>query len=391
MRSQSIAAQMGRGSLIRRAFEEGNRLKAIHGDDAVCDLSLGNPVIEPPAVFFEVLREEAGRRGAGLHRYMPNAGHAASREALAMRLRAVHGLPFSAGHVAFSVGAAGGLNAVLKAILEPGDEVLQLAPYFPEYVFYIENHGGRPVTVQTTPDFLPDADAVARALGPKTRALLLNSPNNPTGRVYPAESLHAIGEVLRAHEAKTGRAIVLIADDPYSQLVFDGGTVPSPFAAHRHTVLVGCHSKDLAIPGERIGYVAVHPLADGADELMAAIAFTTRVLGFVNAPALMQRVAARLQGVSVEPALYARRRDRLLGALLAAGYECVRPEGAFYLFPRAPGGDDAAFTARLQEHLVLVVPGSGFGTPGHFRIAYCCDEAVLERAIPRFEAAIRQG
>ncbi len=389
LRSNSIAVQMGRGSLIRRAFEEGNRLRAEHGDDAVCDLSLGNPVVEPPAAFFDVLREEASRAGAGHHRYMPNAGHVFAREAVAARMRDVHGLPFAAKHVALSVGAAGGLNSVLKAVLEPGDEVVQLAPYFPEYVFYIENHGGRPVTVPTTKDFLPDAQAFARALTPRTRVVLVNSPNNPTGRVYPAESLRALGDVLRAHEEKTGTTVVLLADDPYSQLVFDGAIVPSPFAAHRNTVLVGCHSKDLAIPGERIGYIVVHPEAAGADDLMAAVAFTTRVLGFVNAPALMQRVAARLQGVSVDPAIYARRRDRLLGALSSAGYECVKPEGAFYLFPKAPGGDDEKFTQRLQKELVLVVPGSGFGAPGHFRIAYCCDEKVLERAIPRFEAAIR--
>ena len=389
MKSKNIVEQMGRGSQIRRAFEEGNRLRALHGADAVCDLSLGNPVVEPPPAFRLVLREEAARDEPGLHRYMPNAGHAAARQAFAAHLSQVHGRTFSPDHVALSVGAAGGLNSLLKAILEPGDEVLQLSPYFPEYIFYIENHGGVPVPVPTTSDFLPDPTAIARALTPRTRAILINSPNNPTGRVYPAHLLAAIGEVLRAHEARVGRPVLLIADDPYSQLIYDGATVPSPFHAHRHTVLVGCHSKDLAIPGERIGYVAVHPDADGATDLMAAVAFTTRVLGFVNAPALMQRVAARLQGVSVEPAIYQRRRDRLLTALLSMGYECVRPEGAFYLFPKAPGGDDLAFSALLQEHLTLVVPGTGFGTPGYFRIAYCCDEAVLERSIPRFAAAFK--
>jgi aspartate aminotransferase len=391
MRSHHIEALIGRGSHIRRAYEEGARLKALHGEDAVCDLSLGNPDAEPPAAFREVLLEEAAREGPGRHRYMTNAGYPATRAAVAARLSRVHGLRFEAAHVAMTVGAAGGLNAVLKAILEPGDEVIQIAPYFAEYAFYIENHGGVVRTARSTPDFDLDPAEIERALTERTRAVLVNSPNNPTGRVYPAETLRAVGQVLLAHERTVGRPVMLVADDPYSALVFDGRTVPSPFAAHRHTVLVGCHSKDLSIPGERIGFAAVHPEAEGATELIEAVGFAIRVLGFVNAPALMQRVAARVQGVSIDPMFYQRRRDRLLGALTGMGYDCVRPEGAFYLFPRAPGGDDLAFTALLQRHLVLVVPGTGFGTPGHFRIATCVADAVLERALPRFEKAIAES
>lgn len=382
---------MGRGSQIRRAFEEGLRLRGLHGEDAVADLSLGNPVLEPPARFREVLVEEAARATPGQHRYMPNAGLLPAREAVARHLASLHGLPFTAAHVAMCVGAAGGLNAVLKAALEPGDEVVMFTPYFPEYLFYVDNHGGVPVCVETTADFLPAPAALRRALSPRTRVVLVNSPNNPTGRVYPAECLRAIGEVLAEHEARVGRPVLLVADDPYSQLTFDDVRVPSPFAAHQHTVLVTCHSKDLAIPGERIGYVAVHPQAAGGEEFIHAVAFATRVLGFVNAPALMQRVAARLQGVSVSPALYARRRDRLYGALVEMGYQCVRPEGAFYLFPRSPIADDLAFSQLLAKHLVLVVPGTGFGAPGFFRLAYCCEEAVIERAIPKLAAALREA
>jgi aspartate aminotransferase len=390
LHSRHIAELMVRGSHIRRAYEEGARLKAIHGEAEVCDLSLGNPVIEPPAAFREALREEAAREEPGRHRYMPNAGLPEVRAAVAAYLESVHRLPFTAEEVVMTVGAAGGLNAVLKAILEPGDEVIEIAPFFPEYEFYVDNHGGVLRAVPARPDFDLDPDAIARALGPRTRAVLINSPNNPTGRVYPEASLRAVGEVLAAHERTAGRAVILIADDPYSHIVFDGVTVPSPFAAHRHTVLVGSHSKDLAIPGERIGFAAVHPGADGSRELARAIAYAVRILGYVNAPALMQRLAGRLQGVSVDPAIYQRRRDLLHPALVRMGYECVRPEGAFYLFPRAPGGDDLAFTRILQERLVLVVPGIGFGVPGHFRIATCVEEEVLERALPRFEAALRE-
>src|SRR5262245_28373585 len=237
---------------------------------------------------------------------MPNVGIAETRDAVAAHLRHVHGLEFRREHVAMVVGAAGGLNAVLKAILEPGDEVVQIAPYFPEYVFYVENHGGRVCTAQSGPGFALDAVEVARVLGPRTRAVFVNSPNNPSGRVYAAEHLRALGEVLAAHERRVGRPVLLVADDPYSALVFDGCRVPSPFAAHRHTVLVGSHSKDLSIPGERIGFVAVHPEAEGAAELVQAVGFAIRVLGFVNAPALMQRVSARVQGVTVNPDVYQR-------------------------------------------------------------------------------------
>jgi aspartate aminotransferase len=388
--SRHMEELMSRGSFIRRAYEEGARLKAEHGADAVCDLSLGNPVVEPPPRLRDELLALARDATPGAHRYMPNGGFPEAREAVARQLAREHGLPFAWQHVVMTVGAAGGVNVVLKATLEPGDEVVQVAPYFPEYLFYVDNHGGVLRTAASGPDFALDPEAIARVLGPRTRAVLVNSPNNPTGRVYPAASLRALGEVLAAHERRVGRAVFLVADDPYSHIVFDGAEVPSPFAAHRHTILIGSHSKDLAIPGERIGFTAVHPEAEGALGLAQAVAYAVRILGFVNAPALMQRLVARLQGVRLDPATYQRRRDRVLGALWEMGYECVRPEGAFYLFPRAPGGDDLRFYEALARHLVLVVPGTGFGTPGFFRIAYCVEDEVLDRALPRFGAALRE-
>jgi aspartate aminotransferase len=389
LHSHHMVELMSRGSQIRRAFEEGLRLKMIHGEAAVCDLSLGNPVVEPPPRFREVLLEEAGRENSGLHRYMPNAGLLHVREAVARYLSRTHGLSFGAEHVVMTIGSAGALNAVLKSILEPGDEVVLLLPYFPEYLFYVENHGGVVVTVPTASDFDVDPEAVARVLSPRTRAVIINTPNNPTGRVYPLASLRALGDVLRAHEKKAGREVLLLADAPYAHIVFDGRSVPSPFSVHRHTVLVCSHSKDLAVPGERIGYAAVHPQAEGAVDLCRAISFANRILGYINAPALMQRIAARLQGVTVEAAIYERLRDRLHAALTEIGYECVRPEGAFYLFPRSPI-DDLEFTRLLARRLVLVVPGSGFGTPGYFRIAYCVEREVIERSLPRFEEAWRE-
>jgi aspartate aminotransferase len=389
LHSRHMVELMSRGSQIRRAFEEGLRLKVLHGEAAVCDLSLGNPVVEPPPVFREVLREEAGRESSGLHRYMPNAGLMHVRQAVGRYLASAYELPFTAEHVVMTIGSAGALNAVLKSILEPGDEVVLLLPYFPEYLFYVENHGGVVVTAPTASDFDVDPEAVARVLSPRSRAVIINTPNNPTGRVYPLASLRALGEVLRAHEEKSGREVLLLADTPYTHIVFDGRSVPSPFAAHRHTVLVCSHSKDLAVPGERIGYAAVHPEAEGAVELSRAISFANRILGFINAPALMQRIVARLQGVTIDPAIYQRLRDRLYAALTEMGYDCVRPEGAFYLFPRSPI-DDLEFTRLLQRRLVLVVPGSGFGAPGYFRIAYCVEKEVIERSLPRFQEALRE-
>ncbi len=387
--SRRITELMKGSSWIRKMFEEGARLKADLGPEKVFDFSLGNPVVEPPPEVKAALRAALDDPAPGMHRYMPNAGFPSVRDAVASWLAEDHGVAFTGDRVLMCVGAGGGLNVVLKAILDPGDEVVVLSPYFPEYPFYVDNHGGRTVVAPAGPGFQPDPAALERVLTPRTAALILNSPNNPTGVVYGQEALDAVGEVLRRHSARSGRPVHLLSDEPYRRILFDGRKPASVFRAYGPTILVTSHSKDLALPGERIGCVAVGPDCPEAAALVGACTFANRILGFVNAPALQQRAVARLQGRTVDPGIYQARRDRLCGALEGMGYAFERPGGAFYLFPRAPGGDDVAFVRRLLEERILVVPGTGFGCPGWFRIAYCVTDREIEGALVGFGKAIR--
>lgn len=385
--SARIKAAMESSSWIRRMFEEGAELKARLGPDRVFDFTLGNPDLEPPARFKEELLAAAQDPSPGLHAYMPNAGLLEVRKALARHLTQLHRLPFHAPDLVLTCGAAGGLNVIFKALLDPGDEVVIFAPYFPEYLFYIDNHGGVPRVVETDEHFQLDLGRLDTALGIRTRVVLINSPNNPTGQVYEAATLKKLGEHISRHAGRYGRPVYLVADEPYRRLVYDGIRLPSIFAAYPHTVLATSFSKDLSIPGERLGYVAVSPQVEGREELTAGLVLANRILGFVNAPALMQRVVGRLAEVAVDIAPYARRRELFSDLLTRAGYEFLKPKGAFYFFPKAPGGDDLAFVARLKEENILAVPGRGFGRPGYFRLAFCVPEEVIQRAAPGFARA----
>jgi aspartate aminotransferase len=388
--SSRIKAAMEGSSWIRRMFEEGRELKAKLGADKVFDFTLGNPDLEPPAQFKEALLAAARDSRPGLHVYMANAGLPETRHALAAHLSRVHHLDFKTDDLILTVGAAGALNVILKAILDPGDEVIVFAPYFVEYLTYVDNHGGVAKVVETDEDFRLDLKRLEKALTPRTRAVIINSPNNPTGQVYEAAALKELGRFLTHHAGRHGRPVYLVADEPYRRIVYDGLEVPSIFAAYPDTLLATSFSKDLSIPGERLGYVAVSPRAAGRGELVGGLVLANRILGFVNAPALMQRVVAGLTEVSIDIAPYARRREIFCQVLAEAGYKFFRPRGAFYLFPKAPGGDDLAFVARLKEENILAVPGRGFGRPGHFRLAFCVPETVIERAAPGFARA-RQG
>jgi aspartate aminotransferase len=368
-------------------FEEGAELKAKLGPEKVFDFTLGNPDLEPPARFKAELLAAVQDRRPGLHCYMPNAGLTPTRQAVAAHLGRVHHLEFKTDDIVITCGAAGALNVILKTLLDPGDEVVVLAPFFPEYLFYTDNHGGVAVVVETDASFQPDLKALEQALSPRTRAVIVNSPNNPTGQVYEAAALKELGRFLSHHAGRHGRPVYLVADEPYRRLVYDDLKLPSIFAAYPNTLLATSFSKDLSIPGERLGYAAVSPKAAGRGELFAGLVLANRILGFVNAPALMQRVVAGLTEVAVDLAPYARRRDRFCEVLTQAGYEFIKPQGAFYLFPQAPGGDDLAFVARLKEENILGVPGRGFGRAGHFRLAFCAPEAVIEAAAPGFARA----
>ncbi len=384
--ARKIEHDMVNASFIRRMFEEGARLKTLHGVDAVFDYTLGNPMPAPPREVYEALRRYAGSDDPAMHRYMNNAGYPEVRASVASYLSRTLGAAFEARHVIMTVGAAGGMNVILKSILDPGDEVIIIVPYFVEYLFYIDNHGGKVVKVPAGPGFDLDVAAIAGAVTPRTKAVIICTPNNPTGVVYSDDTLEALGRALEAREREIGHAIYLVSDEPYRKILFDGQDCPSHIRHYRDAILVTSHSKDLALPGERIGYVAIHPEIEDCAKLMNAMTFANRTLGYVNAPAIWQKVAGDCQEASVDVDWYRRKRDMLYDGLTRIGYEMVKPGGAFYLFPRSPIPDDAAFVKAALDERLLLVPGAGFGSPGWFRIAYCTvGEETIERSMPVFE------
>jgi aspartate aminotransferase len=380
-----------RSSWIRKMFEEGARLKALYGADTVFDFSLGNPDLEPPARFGEALRSVVNELPAGAHGYMPNAGYEETRAAVASYVSREQGIEVSSEHVVMTCGAAGGLNCILKALLDPDDEVIVPAPYFVEYGFYAENHGGRLKVVSTRDDFSLDLGSIAAAINSRTKVILINSPNNPSGQVYDKSSLVDLGDLLATSSTKLDKTLYLVSDEPYRKIVYDGVSVPSILEHYTNSIVATSYSKDISLPGERLGYLVVHPEAAQAEAIMAGLILANRVLGFVNAPALMQRVVRDLQGSCVDVGVYQARRDRLCQGLTDAGYQFVRPRGGLYLFPKSPIADDVAFVRLLQEENILVVPGSGFGSPGYFRISYCVEEQVIERSIPGFARALQRA
>jgi len=379
---------MESASWIRKMFEEGTRLKKIYGEENVFDFSLGNPNVPPPDMVKAKLLELVQRDEAGMHAYMPNAGFPQTREAVSAYLCRELCISMSSDHVIATCGAAGALNITFKALLDPGDEVLVPAPYFVEYTFYVDNHGGVLKTVPSLEDFSLDMEGIERAIGPKTKIVLINSPNNPTGQIYPDSAIRSLGELLTEKSRQYGRTIFLVSDEPYRKIVYDGCSVPCIFQHYPHSIIATSYSKDLSLPGERIGFVAVHSGAEEAARLVGALSLANRILGFVNAPGLMQRLVAELQGICVDVEIYRRKRDQLVSGLKSFGYDLIVPPGAFYLFPKSPLPDDVQFVRLLQEENILVVPGSGFGGPGHFRIAYCVDDGTIERAMPGFQRAM---
>ena len=385
--SQKMLAFAERSSWIRKMFEEGAKLKAQYGADQVCDFSLGNPDLPPPAQYQEAVRRITAAEGPGSHGYMANNGYAFVREAVAQQIGAEQDTALGGDEILMTVGAAGAINVVMKALLDPGDEVLILAPFFVEYNFYVDNHGGVTKIVNTAGDFSLDLEAIEAAVTARTKAIIINSPNNPTGQIYSAAELADLGAIL----AKAPRTVYLISDEPYRKIVYDNHTVPSIFKAYRNSLIVSSYSKDLSLPGERIGYLAVHPEIEGKGQLLGAMTLANRILGFVNAPALMQRVVAELQGVTVDTSIYARRRELFCQVLREAGYEFVPPKGAFYMFPKSPLADDAQFVGLLAEEKILGVPGRGFGMPGYFRLAFCVEDAVISRSAEGFKRALAKA
>ena len=388
--SDNVSKRMMEGSWIRRMFEEGDNLKKHYGVENVFDLSLGNPVMEPPPEFKQELKKVMKKPAPGIHRYMENAGYAETRAAVAVQLSHETGIKFTGNDIVMTCGAAGGLNVVLKTILNPGDEVIVFAPYFVEFGNYVDNHGGVIMVLPTDGQFIPKLEALEDAITAKTKGVIINSPNNPTGVVYSENFVRQLGELLRGKETQYGTQIFLISDETYRKIIYDGLTYPPVFHHHRNSIIVASHSKDLALPGERIGYIAIHPDCSQREDLVNGFVFCNRILGFVNAPALMQRVVKSLQHVTVSVADYQKKRDFLYGNLVDMGYSVIKPGGAFYMFPKSPLEDDVAFVKELQQWNVLVVPGRGFGTPGYFRISYCVDDKTLKGSLTGFKKAAKK-
>lgn len=387
--AQKVAGDMGGASWIREMFEKGRRLKAELGEENVFDFSLGNPNATPPQALFDAVQAVAAERRAALHRYMPNAGFDEARTAVARFVSREYRLEIDGGAVILTSGAAGGMNIALRGICNPGDEVITLAPYFPEYRFYIEQAGARMVMVQTDAEFQPDIAALKAALTERTRALILNTPNNPSGAVYTEEKCRALGALLAAHD-RADRPLYLLCDDPYRRIIYDLDWCPTPVHHYPRTILISSYSKDLGIPGERAGYIAVPPTVPERPLVLAAFTMLNRTLGFVNAPAFIQRVIARCADALCDVEFYRDNRDLLCNALREYGYELNVPRGALYAFPKTPLPDDPAFVEVLLKHHVLTVPGRGFGRPGYMRISFCVDRRTIERALPAFKAAIHE-
>lgn len=383
--SRKIETYLSSASWIRKMFEEGEKLRKIYGHEKVYDFTLGNPNVEPPKAFKENLKKLALEPVPGMHRYMANAGYPETRRAVAEALSEQTSLPFSENHIIMTCGAGGALNVVLKTLLDQGDEVIILSPFFVEYKFYIDNHGGVFKVAPTTATFGLDIDAIGEAITDRTKAIIINSPNNPSGVVYDADSLSGLGRLLEEKEKEQGQTIFVISDEPYARIAYDGIKVPSVFKYIKNSIVVTSYSKDLAVPGERIGYAAISPKIKDVRLLMEGLVFCNRTLGFVNAPALIQRLVTGLQYESVNIAEYQDKRDILYDNLTAMGFQMVKPQGAFYLFPKSPLPDDVEFIRMAQKHNILLVPGSGFGKPGYFRISYCIDKQIIVNSLPAFK------
>lgn len=378
-------------SVIRKMFEEGIALKKQYGEDNVFDFSLGNPDLDPPEKVVKAIQEEAKDVSHGCHGYMPNAGYSFVREAMAKKVSKEQGVEVPFSSIVMTVGAASALNCVFKSILSSGDEVIVPPPFFAEYRHYVRNHGGILVEVPTKSDFSLDVDAIKAKLSGKTAAILINTPNNPTGKIYSESDIKSLSEALREHSAKSGRTPYLICDEPYRAITYDGVKVTPAFQFYDSTIIVTSFAKDLSLPGERVGYIAVNPKAEDAENLVGAAIFSLRTLGCVNAPAFFQKVIAKSWDAEVDYSSYKNRRDKLMAILDKAGLKYARPEGAFYLFVKVPdsfGGDDTAFCDYLKKYFILGAPGNGFGGKGWFRLAYCVSEKTIINSEKAFVKAM---
>lgn len=393
MIAEKMKSMVANSSAIRAMFEEGNRLAEIYGRENVFDFSLGNPNVPAPQevkdAILEILHEEDP---VVLHGYTnSNAGYADVRQAVADSLNERFDTKFEGKNIIMTVGAAGGLNVALKILLNPGDEVITFAPYFGEYRSYTANFDG--VLVAISPDtetFQPKLDEFEAKITEKTKAVIVNTPNNPTGVVYSEETIKKMASILEAKQKEFGTDIYLISDEPYRELAYDGVEVPYLTKYYANTMVGYSFSKSLSLPGERIGYLVIPDEASDSEDLQSAASVATRILGFVNAPTLQQKMVAKCLQAKTDISYYDRNRETLYNGLLECGFECIKPEGAFYLFVKSPMEDEKAFCAAAKKYNILIVPGSSFGCPGFVRMAYCVAYETIVNALPKFKELAKE-
>ena len=393
MIAEKMKNMVANSSAIRAMFEEGNRLAGIYGAENVYDFSLGNPnVAAPEAVkkaIIELLDEDDP---VVLHGYTnSNAGYADVRETVAESLNERFGTSFEGKNIVMTVGAAGGLNVILKTLLNPGDEVIAFAPYFGEYRSYTNNYDGVIVEISpNTTDFQPKLDEFEIKITPKTKAVIVNTPNNPTGVVYSEETIKKMAAIMEAKQKEYGTDIYLIADEPYRELVYDGAEVPYLTKYYDNTIVGYSYSKSLSLPGERIGYLVIPDEVEDSETILSAAGVATRILGFVNAPTLQQKVVAKCINEKTDISYYDRNRETLYNGLKECGFECIKPQGAFYLFVKSPVPDEKEFCAAAKKYNILIVPGSSFACPGYVRIAYCVSYDTIVNALPKFKELAKE-
>lgn len=393
MVSEKMKPFMANNSAIRAMFEEGKRMAAIYGKENVFDFSLGNPNVPVPRVNEALLDIINGEEFNELHGYMSNAGYEDVRQTIAESINKQFGTAFSYKNLIMTVGAASGLNVILKSILNPDDEVIVFAPYFVEYNSYIRNYDGKVVVVSPdTETFMPKLDEFEEKISPKTKAVIINSPNNPTGVIYSEDTLMALAAIMKKKEEEYGTSIVLLSDEPYRELAYGGAEVPYVTKYYHNTIVCYSYSKSLSVPGERIGYLVIPDEVEDCEMLIGAATIANRILGCVNAPSLMQRAIKYCieHDISVDLEAYEKNRNLLYGALTEFGFTCAKPDGAFYLFVKSPVSDEKEFCEVAKIHHVLFVPGSSFACPGYVRIAYCVSYEQIERSLPAFREIAKE-
>lgn len=386
MISEKMLGFVQNSSAIRAMFEEGKKMASVYGAENVYDYSLGNPSVEPPnrvkEAIIEVLEEDSPNL---VHGYMSNSGYEDVRAAIAESINQRFDTGFDEGNILMTVGAAGGLNVILKTLLNPGEEVIVFAPFFGEYANYVKNYDGELTVISpNTETFQPNLQEFAEKISEKTKAVIVNTPNNPTGVVYSEKTIMALAEIMYKAQDEFGTSIYLIADEPYRELVYDGAEVPYLTKYYENTIVGYSYSKSLSLPGERIGYLVIPSEADDAENIKSAANVANRILGFVNAPSLIQRAVAKCLNEKTDIEVYDRNRKLLYEKLMEYGFECIKPQGAFYLFIKAMEENDQAFAAKAKEFHLLLVPGSSFGCPGYVRLAYCVSHDMIERSLPAF-------